>query len=107
MSTVRKFTRTKEDFACEVCATGVAGDGYTNHCPNCLTSKHVDIFPGDRLEDCGGLMPVSEIIRKGDGYVLVHTCTSCKYQHRDHFRDKTDNINTLLKLSVDLAKSKY
>ena len=24
------------------------GNGYTNHCPKCLWSKHVDINPGDR-----------------------------------------------------------
>lgn len=106
MNTVKKFQRKKEDFICQECGTNVVGDGYTNHCPHCLCSKHVDIFPGDRLEDCGGLMPVTEIIRKGDGYILVHTCNMCKYSHRDHFRDKTDNIDTLISLSAKLAKEK-
>lgn len=106
MNIVRKFQKTKEDFTCEHCGRAVEGDGYTNHCPECLYSKHVDIFPGDRLEDCGGLMPVSEIIRKGDGYILVHKCARCGYTHRDHFRDKTDNIDTLVRLAEDLARAK-
>ena len=29
---------------------------YTNHCPRCLYSKHVDINPGDRAEQCDGMM---------------------------------------------------
>lgn len=104
MNIVKKFQRTKEDFTCEHCGTGVVGDGYTNHCPECLYSKHVDIFPGDRLEDCGGMMPVTEIIRKGDGYILVHTCVRCGYTHRDHFRDKTDNTDVLVELARTLAR---
>ena len=106
MNTVKRFQRKKEDFTCEVCKTEVVGTGYTNHCPECLTSKHVDIFPGDRLEECGGVMPVTEIIRKGDGYTLVHSCQTCKYSHTDHFRDNADNIDSLIKLSQKLAKEK-
>ena len=32
--------------------------GYScrNHCPNCLYSKHVDKNPGDRQEDCHGML---------------------------------------------------
>lgn len=106
MNTVKRFQKKKENFTCEVCSTHVVGTGYTNHCNNCFTSKHVDIFPGDRLNDCGGLMPVSEIIRKGDGYILVHTCNICHYIHRDHFRDDTDNIDGLIALSKTLAKKR-
>ena len=105
MNTVKKFQRTKENFNCESCGHKMQGTGYTNHCSECLCSKHVDIFPGDRLEDCRGLMPVTEIIRKGDGYVLVHTCIKCKYTHRDHFRDN-DNIDSLITISAQLAKEK-
>lgn len=27
---------------------------FWNHCPNCLSSKHVDEMPGDREAKCGG-----------------------------------------------------
>ena len=40
-----KFKRKKENFVCENCGAEVKGDGFTNHCPKCLYSKHVDIFP--------------------------------------------------------------
>ena len=53
---MKRFNRRIEDFTCEHCGTEVHGNGYTNHCPNCLWSKHVDINPGDRAADCGGLM---------------------------------------------------
>ena len=42
------FTRKVEDFTCEHCGREVHGNGYTNHCPHCLHSKHVDVNPGDR-----------------------------------------------------------
>ena len=49
------FIRKTEDFICEHCGREVRGNGYTNHCPYCLWSKHVDINPGDRAAGCGGL----------------------------------------------------
>ncbi|MFW0871018.1 MAG: RNHCP domain-containing protein [Patescibacteria group bacterium] len=95
MNVVKKFQKRVEDFICEHCTYEVKGDGFTNHCPNCLYSKHLDVFPGDRLEDCAGLMPVADIIRKGDGYTLVHKCLSCGATSRDHFREN-DNIDALI-----------
>ena len=52
----KRFTRTIENFTCGICGTEVKGSGYTDHCPKCLWSEHVDIFPGDRKAECGGLM---------------------------------------------------
>ena len=77
-----QFTRTQEDFTCEVCGTQVQGNGYTNHCPNCLASKHVDINPGDRASTCHGIMdPVGFEIRNGKEYI-VHECEKCGYTRR-------------------------
>jgi rubrerythrin len=95
MNIVRKFQKRLEDFTCINCGTQVQGNGFTNHCPRCLYSKHVDIFPGDRLEDCGGIMFVTEVRRKGDGYQIQHTCRKCGATSRDHFRDH-DNIDALI-----------
>lgn len=62
----KKFKRTKEDFIGESCGFKVRGDGYTNHCPNCLWGKHVDVNPGDRQSDCRGMMePVGVEMKKG------------------------------------------
>lgn len=58
-----------EAFVCKVCGrTAVpqgAGSDHRNHCPNCLSSLHVDIEPGDRASDCGGIMdPIAVWVRK-------------------------------------------
>ncbi|MEA1909889.1 MAG: RNHCP domain-containing protein, partial [Patescibacteria group bacterium] len=52
----KNFIKTTEDFTCEHCGYNVKGTGYTNHCPKCLYSKHVDDVPGDRKNKCNGLM---------------------------------------------------
>jgi predicted RNA-binding Zn-ribbon protein involved in translation (DUF1610 family) len=76
------FRRTIEDFTCEQCGADNIGDGYTNHCRVCLYSKHVDISPGDRLAECGGLMaPVGAEIQ-GDRVKLLHRCLDCGHEHR-------------------------
>ena len=74
------FIRTTEDFICENCGREVKGNGYTNHCPYCLYSKHVDVNPGDRAADCGGLMkPVAVELRKGER-IIIHECDICEVQ---------------------------
>ena len=49
-----------DTFTCKVCdrlcTPQGAGSDHRNHCPNCLSSLHVDIEPGDRAADCGGIM---------------------------------------------------
>lgn len=73
----RKFQRRIEDFVCEHCGQTVQGSGFTNHCPVCLWSKHVDINPGDREESCQGLMKPVGVERRGDGYRIRFICTRC------------------------------
>ena len=48
----------EESFICDNCGTKVEKLGYTcrDHCPKCLHSKHVDIMPGDRANNCHGLL---------------------------------------------------
>ena len=72
----------KEAFTCRSCGRLVtpngAGSDHRNHCPNCLTSLHLDIEPGDRAADCGGLMePVAVWVRKGGEWAVVHRCRRC------------------------------
>lgn len=71
------FTRTIEDFTCGHCGAFVKGDGYTNHCPRCLWSTHVDIAPGDRAESCGGMMEPVALEGSTPEYVIVHRCKKC------------------------------
>lgn len=94
----KKFERTIENFECENCGTFVQGNGYTDHCPTCLYSKHVDINPGDRLSTCGGLMkPISADV-KNDGYKIYYKCEKCGYEHRVK-SNPDDNFNVILGLT--------
>ena len=63
-------TPATDTFTCKVCGQVCtpqnAGSDHRNHCPNCLSSLHVDEEPGDRASDCGGIMePVAVWVRKG------------------------------------------
>lgn len=54
------------------------GTEHRNHCPNCLHSVHVDVEPGDRAADCGGLMePITVWVRKGGEWAIIHRCRTC------------------------------
>jgi hypothetical protein len=94
----KKFYRKVEDFKCLNCGQFVKGNGYTNHCPNCLWSKHEDIFPGDRKSNCGGAMMPRSIIKKKGNFSLVHQCKKCG-QMKENKIFKDDNFEVLLNLS--------
>lgn len=79
----KQFTKVDEDFICEMCGAHVHGNGYTNHCPECLTSKHVDIMPGDRACECAGLMPAVGLETKNGEFVLVQKCQKCGHMRRN------------------------
>ncbi len=71
-----------EAFTCRVCGRTVvpsgAGSDHRNHCPNCLTSLHVDNEPGDRQSECGGIMDAIALwIRKNGECAVIHRCRRC------------------------------
>jgi hypothetical protein len=95
---MKQFSRTIQDFVCEMCGTENIGNGYTNHCYNCLWSRHVDVNPGDRESECSGMMrPVEYDLKKG----ILHRCVVChferyyKLQARDDY-EKVVALSTLL-----------
>lgn len=96
----KKFIRTIEDFACEHCGSEVSGNGYTNHCPVCLWSKHVDIFPGDRQSSCLGLMKPIAGLSQGGEQVIVHSCTLCKHQKKNKIATE-DNFEVFVTVSKE------
>ncbi len=93
----KKFQKRVESFKCDHCGAFTQGTGYTDHCPKCLYSKHVDINPGDRKSECRGLMkPVGVEVKKGN-YIIHYKCTRCGYR----FKVKSapdDNFEEILKL---------
>ena len=90
-----KFQKKIEDFSCEYCGTYVTGSGFTNHCPKCLWSKHVDVYPGDREELCRGLMEPIQLRLVRDGYTIVHRCVRCGLE-KTNKTSEDDNVNALL-----------
>ncbi len=73
----RDFIKRKEDFKCLFCGRLVVGTGYTNHCPDCLYSCHVDRKPGDRSLDCKGAMRPIKIEYLSGRFVVTHKCLKC------------------------------
>lgn len=91
------FQRKIENFICDKCGVENIGDGFTNHCSNCLWSKHVDINPGDRAENCGGMMEPIRIESEGGGYFVIHRCVKCGFEKRNKI-NKKDNFDIVLKI---------
>lgn len=99
-----KFQRRIEDFSCENCGAQVVGNGFTNHCPKCLWSKHVDINPGDRAEACGGMMEPIGVESKADEYRILFRCTRCG-EERWNKSALDDDFEVLLKVAKRQAES--
>ena len=105
------FKKNDSPFICEHCGKEVEPLGYSsrNHCPFCLWSKHLDINPGDRANDCGGLMePIRVEPDPKKGYVIIHRCQRCGEIHRNRAANEAsvqpDNIKLLISLTVGKYK---
>lgn len=95
-----KFTMLDEEFICEVCGKKVKPLGYTarNHCPYCLSSKHLDINPGDRACTCHGILkPIAIEPTKKDSYKIVFKCQKCGEIKRNRIATD-DNYDRILEL---------
>ena len=97
-----------QPFDCVVCGAPVpplAAGGYRNHCPSCLHSLHVDVNPGDRASDCGGVLePVGVESSGKKGWVIVHRCRACGEVRRNRAAlddpDVPDDYDVILALSA-------
>lgn len=92
------FEKKVEDFVCAKCETRVQGSGYTNHCPKCLWSQHVDNDPGDRAAACGGMMEPIRVEGSTGRFRILHRCASCGVERRVDTSD-ADNVDALLALA--------
>lgn len=94
---VRRFIAAgaNHGFRCLVCGAEVpplANGSYRNHCPFCLSSLHVDVNPGDRASDCGGVLDAVSVEHSGKkGWVIVHRCQRCGAVRRN--RSALDDPN--------------
>lgn len=99
---LKKFTKIDEDFLCENCGNKVEKLGYTcrNHCPICLYSKHVDVNPGDRQEQCHGLLePISVELDSKKGYVIIFKCKKCGAIRKNKAAED-DNMSLIISLTT-------
>ncbi len=81
-----RFTKNDNGFICANCGFEVQPLGTTsrNHCPRCLCSLHVDINPGDRACDCGGILaPISAEPDPKKGFIITHKCRKCGFISRN------------------------
>jgi len=93
----RRFQKKVENFRCLWCHASIEGDGYTNHCPFCLYSSHVDNNPGDRASFCHGLMPPVSVRKNGDSYDLLHRCDRCGHTKWNKI-SPADDMDAVIKL---------
>ena len=101
------FTKNDSGFICVNCGKEVLPLGYTsrNHCPFCLHSLHLDVNPGDRASDCGGVLkPIFAEIDAKKGYIIVSRCKKCGAERRNkaahEAKVQPDDMNLIIKLSV-------
>ncbi len=101
---VKRFQKNAEDFICERCGRSMVGGGFTNHCSECLWSKHVDKNPGDRLEKCLGLMrPIA--VEGGIGTMTItHWCEKCGYVKKNKVAPD-DNFSAVLAVAKERAEN--
>ena len=103
----KRFTKNDNGFICENCGARVEPLGYSsrNHCPFCLCSKHVDVMPGDRANECGGIMdPIRVELDSKKGYVIIHKCRKCGEVKRNRAateaKNQPDDIKKIIKLTA-------
>ena len=97
---MKQFTKRVENFTCAHCGAEVQGNGYTNHCPKCLWSKHVDNNPGDRLSDCGGMMAPISVEQAAGQFIITHKCEKCGKTIRQHASDN-DDMDAIIALGTN------
>ena len=96
------FVVIDESFICENCGYEVKKLGYScrNHCPKCLYSKHVDKNPGDREEECHGMLePIGIDTNSKKGYVIVFKCQKCGAIRKNKMAED-DNMDLIIELST-------
>ena len=87
-------------FICANCEANIKpldNGSYRNHCPSCLYSLHIDNLPGDRANNCLGLMrPIGIRNNSKKGYQIIHCCKKCGVEKVN--RVAPDDMETLISM---------
>ena len=97
---MKKFNELDAEFICENCHKHVDRLNYSSrdHCNYCLYSKHVDINPGDRLNDCRGLLKPIGIEKHKDTFKIIYRCEKCRKMHKN-IMARDDNMDIIIEIS--------
>lgn len=98
---MKKFNMIDETFICENCGEQVEKLEYSarDHCPYCLFSKHVDINPGDRSNECKGLLEPIDIEKFKNTYKIIYKCQKCGELHKNIIADD-DDMDKIIEIST-------
>ena len=100
------FVKNDNEFNCINCGKKIERLKYTSrdHCNSCLYSLHVDIFPGDRANECKGtLVPINVIQTSKKGQVIIYKCSKCKEEVRNIVAEDDDK-DTIYKIVEKYSK---
>lgn len=99
----KKFTMIDEAFKCSVCDREVQPLNYSarDHCPYCLCSKHVDNNPGDRLNECHGVLRPVGVDKYKNTYKIVYKCDKCGMNKRN-IMASDDDFDVLLEVMKNM-----
>ena len=103
----KRFTKNDNGFICQNCGKEVEPLGFSsrNHCPFCLCSIHIDVNPGDRANECLGIMdPIKVELSPKKGYVILHRCRKCgeikKNRAAVDAKNHPDDMSLIIKLTA-------
>lgn len=99
-----KTHKCDESFVCikckHLCEPKNAATGHRNHCPDCLSSLHLDNEPGDRAALCGGEMEAIGVWVRRDGeWAIIHRCRKCGTLKSNRIA-ADDNVLKLLSIAL-------
>lgn len=98
---MKKFYMNDEEFICDNCHRKVEKLHYSSrdHCPYCLFSKHVDVTPGDRANECKGVLEPIGIEKYKNTYKIIYKCLRCGQIHKN-IAANDDNFDEIISLST-------
>ena len=103
----KRFKKNDNAFTCVNCGFEVKPLGVTSrdHCPKCLCSIHIDINPGDRSNECLGLLrPIQVLPDPKKGFIIIHRCDRCgaivRNRAAHEAKVQPDDMELLIKLTA-------
>ena len=97
---MKQFEKNDNSFVCVWCKKRVPELKYSSrdHCTHCLASLHIDVNPGDRANECCGILfPIDVTISGKRGYIIQYKCSKCGKLHNNKSA-QDDEFSTILKV---------